>query len=38
MEKHHVEVMLQEDVVDARIKELGEQISRCLLYTSSSLM
>ena len=28
MEKHHVEVMLQEDVVDARIKELGEQISR----------
>ena len=28
MEKHHVDVMLQEDVVDARIKELGEQISR----------
>ena len=28
MEKHHVEVMLQDDVVDARIKELGEQISR----------
>ena len=28
MEKHHVEVILQEDVVDARIKELGEQISR----------
>lgn len=28
MKKHHVEVMLQEDVVDARIKELGEQISR----------
>ena len=28
MEKHHVEVMLQEDVVDARFKELGEQISR----------
>ena len=28
MEKHHVEVTLQEDVVDARIKELGEQISR----------
>ena len=28
MEKHHVEVMLQEDIVDARIKELGEQISR----------
>ena len=28
MEKHHVEVMLQEDVVDARINELGEQISR----------
>ena len=28
MEKHHVEVMLQEDVVDARIKNLGEQISR----------
>lgn len=28
MEKHHVEVMLQEDVVDARIKDLGEQISR----------
>ena len=28
MEKHPVEVMLQEDVVDARIKDLGEQISR----------
>ena len=28
MEKHHIEVMLQEDVVDARIKELGGQISR----------
>lgn len=28
MEKHHVEIMLQEDAVDARIRELGEQISR----------
>lgn len=28
MEKHHVEVMLPEEKVDARIKELGEQISR----------
>lgn len=28
MEKHHIEVMLDEEVVDARIKELGEQISR----------
>lgn len=28
MEKHHIEVMLAEEVVDARIKELGEQISR----------
>lgn len=28
MEKHHIEVMLTEEVVDARIKELGEQISR----------
>lgn len=28
MEKHHVEIMLPEEQVDARIKELGEQISR----------
>lgn len=28
MEKHHVEVMLPEEVLDARIKELGEQISK----------
>ena len=28
MEKHHIEVMLPEEKVDARIKELGEQISR----------
>lgn len=28
MEKHHVEIMIAEDTVDARIKELGEQISR----------
>ena len=28
MEKHHIEVMLSEEKVDARIKELGEQISR----------
>ncbi|MBR5509497.1 MAG: hypoxanthine phosphoribosyltransferase [Lachnospiraceae bacterium] len=28
MEKHHVEVMLSEEVVDARIREMGEQISR----------
>lgn len=28
MEKHHVEVMLTEDVVNGRIKELGAQISR----------
>lgn len=28
MEKHHVEVMLSEEVLDARIKELGEQISK----------
>lgn len=28
MEKHHIETMLSEDVVDARIKELGEEISR----------
>lgn len=28
MEKHHIEVMLTEEVVNARIKELGEQISR----------
>lgn len=28
MEKHRVEVMLTEDAVNARIKELGEQISR----------
>lgn len=28
MEKHHVEVMLTEEVVNERIKELGEQISR----------
>lgn len=28
MEKHHVEVMISEEVVDERIKELGEQISR----------
>ena len=28
MEKHHIEVMLPEEKVDARIKEMGEQISR----------
>lgn len=28
MEKHHIEVMLSEEKVDARTKELGEQISR----------
>lgn len=28
MKKHHVDVMITEEVVDARIKELGEQISR----------
>jgi hypoxanthine phosphoribosyltransferase len=28
MEKHHIEVMLTEETVNARIKELGEQISR----------
>ena len=28
MEKHHVEIMLPEEQVDARIKELGKQISR----------
>lgn len=28
MEKHHVEIMLTEEVVNERIKELGEQISR----------
>ncbi|MBS6396387.1 MAG: hypoxanthine phosphoribosyltransferase [Clostridiales bacterium] len=28
MEKHHIEIMLPEEAVDARIKELGEQISR----------
>jgi len=28
MEKHHIKVMIAEDVVNARIKELGEQISR----------
>lgn len=28
MEKHHIEIMIQEDVVDARIQELGAQISR----------
>ena len=28
MEKHHIEVMLPEEEVDARIREIGEQISR----------
>ncbi len=28
MEKHRVEVMLSEEAVDARIREMGEQISR----------
>ena len=28
MEKHHIEVMLPEEKVDARISEIGEQISR----------
>ena len=28
MEKHHIEVMLLEEEVDARIREIGEQISR----------
>ena len=28
MEKHHIEVMLSEEKVDARIREIGEQISR----------
>ena len=28
MEKHHIEVMLPEEKVDARIREIGEQISR----------
>lgn len=28
MEKHHIDVMLEEDTVDRRIKELGEEISR----------
>lgn len=28
MEKHHIEVMIDEAVVDARIQELGEEISR----------
>ena len=32
MEKHHIEVMLSEEKVDARIKELGEQISRDYAY------
>ena len=28
MERHHIDVMLEEAAVDARIRELGEQISR----------
>ena len=28
MEKHHVEIMLSEEAVNGRIRELGEQISR----------
>ena len=28
MEKHHIEVMLQEETVNRRIRELGEEISR----------
>jgi len=28
MESHHIDIMLSEDVVNARIKELGEKISR----------
>lgn len=28
MEKHHIEVMIDEETVNRRIKELGEQISR----------
>lgn len=28
MDKHHIEIMLDEDSVDQRIRELGEQISR----------
>lgn len=28
MEKHHVEIMLSEEAVDARIREMGKQISR----------
>ena len=28
MEKHHIEVMIHEEVIDARIQELGEEISR----------
>ena len=28
MEKHHIDVMIDEDAVNNRIKELGEQISR----------
>ena len=28
MDKHHIEIMLDENSVDQRIQELGEQISR----------
>ena len=28
MEKYHIEVMLQEETVNRRIRELGEEISR----------
>ena len=28
MEKHHIDVMIDEAAVDNRIKELGKQISR----------
>ena len=37
MEKHHIEVMLPEEKVDARIREIGEQISREYAWISCSV-
>ncbi len=38
MEKHHIEVLIPEEAVDARIRELGEEISRGYMGKSVHLI
>ena len=36
MEKHNISVLISEEEVQKRVRELAAQISNCLLYTSDA--